>query len=261
MVMKNPSFLGLAIRAAKAAGKIHKKYFNTALKVKTKSTSFDLVTVADVEAEQKAVSLIKKHFPAHNFLAEEHIYEKTPSEYTWVIDPLDGTNNFASGLPIFSVSIALVKNGEPLVGVIYDVTRNELFYAQRGSGAYLNGKRICVSGVKNLNQSLLITGFYYNRGKEMNEALGKIKRFLLKRIIGIRRLGSAALDLSYVAAGRASGFWEFKLSPWDFSAGILLVREAGGKVTGRFGEKITLKESYIVASNGKIHNQMLGVLK
>lgn len=256
-----PSYLDTAILAAKAAGKIHKKYFNTALKLKTKTASYDLVTIADIEAERKIVSVIKNNFKGHNFLGEENKYKKTPSEFTWVIDPLDGTNNFAANMPIFAVSIALVKNQEPIAGVIYDVSRDELFYAAKGGGAYLNGKQLRVGKAADLKRALLITGFYYDRGKEMDENLKKIKEFLIRHVIGIRRLGSAALDLAYVAAGRASGYWEFELSPWDFAAGILIVREAGGKVTGRYGEKIALKKSFILASNGKIHNKMLQILK
>lgn len=259
--MNKTNFLKIAILAAKEAGKIHKKYFTTKFKARTKSSSFDLVTVADIEAEKAAVSVIKKYLPKHNLLAEENSYKKTASEYIWVIDPLDGTNNFYSGLPIFCSSVALLKNNEPVVGAIYDVTRKELFYAERGKGAYLNGKRIHVSSTSGLKQSLFITGFYYDRGKEMDENLRKIRQFLIRRIIGIRRLGSAALDLSYVAAGRASGFWEFKLSPWDFAAGMLIVTEAGGKVTDRYGKKVKMEKSFIAASNGKIHNKMLKILK
>lgn len=255
------NYLNIAILAAKEAGKIHKKYFNTGFAVKTKSSSFDLVTVADIQAEKKVVSIIKKYFPEHNFLAEENKYQKTPSEYTWVIDPLDGTNNYSAGMPIFCASVALVKNDEPIAGAIYDVSRDELFYAQSGKGAYLNGKKITVSKTTGLKKSILITGFYYDRGKEMDENLEKIREFLIRRIIGIRRLGSASLDLAYVAAGRASGYWEFKLSPWDFAAGALLVTEAGGKVTDRYGKKLTMDQSFVVASNGKLHNKMLKILK
>jgi len=255
------NYLKVAIKAAKQAGKIHKKYFNTDLKVETKSTPFDLLTIADKEAEKSIVNLIKKYFPEHNFLAEEYTYDKTGSEYTWIIDPLDGTNNFASGMPIFAVSIALMKNNEVIVGVIYDAMRNELFFAEKGCGAFLNKKPIRVSSAGSLDKSLIITGFYYSRGEEMIETLDTIKRFFLKKIMGLRRLGAASLDLCYIACGRASGFWEFELSPWDFAAGKLLIEEAGGKVTGKRGEKIFSNEkSFVVASDGKIHEQMLAVL-
>jgi len=256
------NYLDLAILAAKAAGKIHKKYFKSGIRIEEKTNSFDLVTNADLEAEEKIVSLIKENFPDHNFLAEEGKYQKTDSSYTWVIDPLDGTNNFSSGLPIFCVSIALMHEAEVIIGVIYDVMRDELFSAEKGKGAYLNKEKIKVSSVDELKQALLITGFYYDRGSDMLECLEHIKRFFLKNILGLRRLGAAALDLCYVACGRVSGFWEFKLSPWDFSAGKLIVEEAGGKVTGRQGEAVScLRNSFIVASNSKIHEKMLEVLK
>lgn len=254
-------YLDVAIKAAALAGSIHKKYFRSGFKIKTKSATFDLLTTADTEAEKAAVSLIKKHFPGHNFLAEEFSYEKTGSEYTWIIDPLDGTNNFASGLPIFCASVALMHKDEIIAGAVYDATRNELFYAKKNKGAYLNGKRIRVNSVRTLKQSLLITGFYYSKGKEALETLEAIKRFFFEHILGLRRLGAAALDLCYVAAGRAAGFWEFELSPWDFAAGKLIIEEAGGKVTGKHGEKVPLAKKYfIVASNGKIHGRMLAVI-
>jgi len=255
-------YLDLAILAAKEAGKIHKKYFKAGIKIEEKTNSFDLITNVDLEAEDKIVSLIRMSFPEHNFLAEEGKYQKTNSPYTWVIDPLDGTNNFSSGLPIFCVSIALMRNTEVIVGVIYDVMRDELFSAEKEKGAYLNGEKIKVSSVDELKRALLITGFYYDRGKDMLECLEHIKRFFLKHILGLRRLGAAALDLCYVACGRVSGFWEFELNPWDFSAGKLIIEEAGGKVTERYGEEVScLNKTFIVASNTKIHEKMLEIIR
>ena len=255
------NYLDIAIEAAKKAGKIHRKYFRSGHRVWTKSNSFDLLTIADTEAEKTIVSFIRKKFPGHNFLAEEYRYAKTESEYTWVIDPLDGTNNFALGFPIFCASVALIYKNQVIVGAIYDATRNELFYAQKNKGAFLNGRRIYVNQVNSLKRAIIITGFYYSRGKEMVMTLEAIKRFLFKHIVGIRRLGAAALDLCYVACGRAAGFWEFELSPWDFAAGKLIIEEAGGRVTGKFGENFPLFEKhFIVASNGKIHNRMLKVI-
>lgn len=254
-------YLNIAIEAAKLAGRIHKKYFQSRLKIKTKSSSFDLVTIADTDSEKAVTSFIKRHFPRHNFLAEENIYRKTSSEFTWIIDPLDGTNNFASGLPIFCVSIALSRDEEIIAAVVYDVTRDELFYAQKDKGAFLNGKHISVSNIDSLNRALLITGFYYSRGKEMLQTLDAMRRFLLKRIVGLRRLGAAALDLCYIASGRASGFWEFELSPWDFAAGKLIIEEAGGKITNNKAQPVfPVQKSFVVASNGKIHSRMLEVI-
>lgn len=253
-------FIDTAISAAKEAAKIHKKYFNTDFEVKTKGKSFDLVTIADTEAEKAVVSLIRSNFPDHNILAEEEKYSKTDSKYRWIVDPLDGTNNFANKIPFFSVSIALAKDGEAIVGVVYDCLRDELFSAQKGKGAFLNGQAISVNLAKGLKQSILITGFYYDRGSAMVKNLEDVKQFLQKEILGIRRFGSAALDLCYVGCGRAAGFWEFELNAWDFAAGKLIVEEAGGRVTGRGGEAIRLEKSFVVASNNKIHSQMLEVI-
>ncbi len=253
-------FIDTAVLAIKQAAKIHKKYFNTDIKAEMKKKTFDLVTVADVEAEKAITSLIKKKFPKHNILAEENKYKKTDSQYTWIIDPLDGTNNFSNKIPMFSVSIALAKDKEVLLGFVYDVMRDELFSARKGKGAFLNGKKIKVNGVDGFRQAILVTGFYYDRGQAMVENIEKVKQFLQKKIIGIRRFGSAALDLCYVACGRAAGFWEFELNVWDFAAGKLIVEEAGGKVSGRLGEPVLLKKSFIIASNSKIHEQMLDVI-
>ena len=255
------NYIEVAIAAAKQAGSIHKKYFQTDIVIEEKSSSFDLITVADLESEKAIVATIRTHFPEHNILAEENKYGKTDSEFTWVIDPLDGTNNFACGLPIFCVSIALVHRDKTLLGVIYDVMRDELFTAEAGAGAFLNNKKIHVTSTDTFEKSLLITGFYYDRGEDMVDTLDNIKRFFIKRIVGLRRLGAAALDLCYVGCGRASGFWEFELSPWDFAAGKLIIEEAAGKVTGRQGQEVDVwKKSYVVASNGKIHDQMISVL-
>ncbi len=253
-------FIDFAVSAAKEAGKIHRKYFEKDTKTREKSSSFDLITIADTEAEKEIAVLIKEEFPNHNILAEEGKYKKTKSLYSWIVDPLDGTNNFSFGIPLFCVSIALAKKGKVILGVVYDAMRDELFVAEKGKGAYLNGKKIKVSEAASLNKSLLITGFYYDRGKAMLSNLEAIKIFFQKDIVGLRRLGAAALDLSYIACGRATGFWEFKLSPWDFAAGKLLIEEAGGKITNKTGGKIKLEESYVIASNGKIHQEIIKVV-
>lgn len=254
-------YLDVAIKAALKAGQVHKKYFGKVFKVQAKTTSFDLLTTADTEAEDAVVKLIRKIYPAHNILAEEKIYQQTNSDYTWIIDPLDGTNNFAQGLPIFCASVALAYKNKVIAGAVYDVSRKELFSAQEGKGAFLNGKCIHVNKAANLKQAILITGFYYSRDQDMLDTLSAMKRFLRKHIIGIRRFGSAALDLCYVACGRVAGFWEFTLSPWDFAAGSLIIQEAGGKITDNQGSKaLPVKKSFIVASNAKIHKVMLEVI-
>jgi myo-inositol-1(or 4)-monophosphatase len=256
--MSKTDLYDVATAAARAGGRIHTKYFQGTFTVKAKSSSYDLVTAADIEAEKAVVRCIRKYFPDHNVIAEEHTYPKTDSEYTWIIDPLDGTNNFACGIPIFCVSIALAYRGKLVLGVIFDAIHNEMFMAKAGRGAFCNGKRIKVNNVNDLRQAMLITGFYYDRGKEMKRTLVAIERFLSYPVLGIRRLGSAALDLAYVACGRAAGFWEFELSPWDFCAGLLLVEEAGGRTSDQCNKVIPLFEKhFIVASNGKIHTKML----
>ncbi len=254
--------IDIAIKAAKAAGRIHLDHFRKKVSPREKSSSYDLVTAADIEAEKRAVSIIREYYPAHNFLCEEEKYKKTGSEYTWVIDPLDGTNNFAHGLPVFCVSLALLKKREVIAGVIYDPTRYEVFVAEKGRGAFMNGVRIRVSGSASLKRSILVTGFYYDRGEDMIGNLEWIKEFFFKGVTGIRRFGAAALDLAYVASGRVAGFWEYNLSPWDFAAGKLLVEEAGGRFTDKRGGRVDpFRNSFIVASNGKIHDEMLEVLK
>ena len=255
------NYLAIAKEAAKRAGAVHKKYFRGSFNVRTKSASYDLCTSADTQAEKAVVSYINSVCPGHNFLCEEKNYSKKQSDYTWIIDPLDGTNNFACGIPLFCVSVALRYKNELISGAVYDVMHDELFYAQKDKGAFLNGKRISVNKVSQIKDAMLITGFYYDRGQEMSKNLDAVERFLSAQVLGVRRFGSAALDLSYVACGRAAGFWEFELSPWDFAAGILLVKEAGGKVTGRRGEKTLLTQlQFIVASNSRMHKKMLSVI-
>jgi myo-inositol-1(or 4)-monophosphatase len=259
--METSYYLDTAIKAAAEAAEIHKRYFNNNVNVRAKSSHFDLITRADLEAEQAIARIIKNEFPDHNIIGEENQYEQTSSPYSWIIDPLDGTNNFAHGLPIFSVSIALAKDNEAIIGLVLDPMRNELFKAVKGEGAFLHNKKINPSKNKTLKQSLLITGFYYDRSQAMKRTLDDIYHFFSEGIIGLRRLGSAALDLCYVACGRADGFWEFFLNPWDFAAGALILREAGGQITNFNGKDIGIDSTSIVASNGCIHDQMLEVLK
>jgi len=253
--------IDVAIKAAKEAAKIHLKYYRKDNFLKTKSASYDILTKADLESEKIIVKTIKKFFPGHNFLCEENKYEKTPSPYVWIIDPLDGTNNYSHHVPIFCVSIALAKNDNIILGVVYDPTRNELFHAEKGKGAFLNKKKIRVTDAADFSRAIMATGFYYDRGKPMEETLDNIGKFLKKGIIGIRRLGSAAIDLCYVACGRFDGFWEFTLNPWDFAAGKLIVEEAGGKLTDKAGNDPGINKEYIVASNGKLHKKILDVLR
>jgi myo-inositol-1(or 4)-monophosphatase len=256
----NESFADTAKTAALKAGEIHLSYFGRDIRSITKSSHYDIVTVADLESEDLIVSVIRERFPDHNILAEEKKYEKTESEFTWIIDPLDGTNNFAHRIPVFSVSIALAFRDKVVLGAVYDASRSELFTAESGKGAFLNNSGINVSPAGRIDEALLTTGFYYDRGESLTRALDDIRKFLIRGIVGIRRFGSAALDLCNVACGRGEGFWEFMLNPWDFAAGKLIVEEAGGKVTDEKGHDVGIGQSYIVASNGKIHDEMLAIV-
>jgi len=254
------TFLSVAVEAAKLAGKIQLKYLNKEMHVRTKSTPFDRVTIADLECEKAVVQHIKKRYPYHNIIGEEGKYLRTDSPCVWAIDPVDGTNNYSKGYPFFCVSIGLAFKGKPIVGVVYDAFHRELFTAQRGKGARLNSKKVHVSSGKHLGESILVTGFYYDRSRIMEETLAQTRKFLKKGILGIRRTGSAALDLAYIAAGRADGFWELRLNLWDFLAGSLLVEEAGGRVTDRSGKKLDLERTSVVATNGKVHKEMLRIV-
>ena len=254
------NLLEFAQECARCAGDVLRRSYARGFSVATKSAHHDLVTSADLEAEKTIVKQISSKFPEHNILAEENNYPQTRSPFRWIVDPLDGTTNFSKGIPVFSVSIALQKGSELIAGVVYDPLRDELFAAQRGQGSFLNGRPLSVSTSDDLKEAVLFTGFHYDRGQHMEETLAIIRRFFLAGIIGIRRTGSAALDLAYVAAGRCDGFWEHMLQPWDVAAGMLLVREAGGRATDRNGLDIDPRASYTVASNGLIHRHMLAVI-
>jgi myo-inositol-1(or 4)-monophosphatase len=219
----------------------------------------NLVTEVDVAAEDLIVSSLKAAFPDHAVLAEERHADSAPGRHTWIVDPLDGTTNYAHGYPVFAVSVALQVDSEVEFGVVYDPNRNELFAARRGMGATLNGAPIHVSQTFPLGASLLATGFPYDIRTSRANNLDNFNRFALCSQ-GIRRAGSAALDLSYVACGRFDGFWELKLHPWDCAAGYLLVREAGGLVTNFLGTRGSIYERECIASNRLIHEEMQAVL-
>jgi len=234
--------------------------FHTDLMVSHKGT-VNLVTDVDLAAEELIVSRIRTAFPAHSILAEECHNEAPSNEgIHWVIDPLDGTTNYAHGYPVFSVSIGLEISGEVEWGVVFDPVRDELYSARRGSGASCNGVSLSVSKTTALGSSLLATGFPYDLQISQENNLDNFCGFAV-RVQGVRRAGSAALDLCYVAAGRFDGFWEFKLKPWDCAAGSLVVREAGGVVTSFNGGPLSIYQGEVVASNGLIHQEMLDVLK
>jgi myo-inositol-1(or 4)-monophosphatase len=249
-----------AIKAAKEAGKIILQYYSKNINAKSKGNTYDLVTEADLAAENKIISIIKNRFPNHSLLTEESGEEIHKSDYLWVIDPLDGTNNFYHKFPMFCVSIALYKKGKPLIGVVFDPLKNELFYAEKSKGAFLNNKKIVVSTVNSLSESLLALGFYYERGSVMRKTLGQMKKFFYENVHGLRRTGSAALDLCYTACGRFEGYWELKLNPWDYAAGSLILTESGGRITDVQGKRYNLMMKNVAASNGKIHKDMIRIL-
>src|SRR3954447_24375135 len=228
-----------------------------------KKGAIDLVTQIDREVEQMFRALIARRFPDHAVLAEEFEARgdrQNEAEYCWVFDPVDGTTNYAHGLPIFCCACSLERHGRPIVGAIYDPSRRELFTAERGLGAWLNGAPLRVSAADTLIDSLLCTGFPYSVQTDSTYLLDLFGAFL-HRARAVRRLGSAAIDMAYVAAGGLDGFWEVKLSPWDVSAGPLIVEEAGGTVTGLAGGPFDSRNGEVVASNRRIHQDMLEVIR
>ncbi|MBI4051894.1 MAG: inositol monophosphatase [Elusimicrobia bacterium] len=219
----------------------------------------NLVTLVDEKAQEMVIKNIRRKFPDHNYIAEEGAVKKGESEYTWVIDPLDGTTNYAHGFPMSCVSIGITRKNQAILGGIYDPFRKELFWAEKGKGAYVNGVKCHVSSVKQIKEALLVTGFPYDR-IEKSEFYVQFYRAFMEKCHDVRRSGSAALDLAWVACGRADGFWEFKLNPWDVAAGKLIVEEAGGKVTdfkGREWERMEAFGTQTLATNKKIHAEML----
>lgn len=249
----------IARTAARDAGALLMQRFRGQLNITHKGI-INIVTDADLAAEQLIVSYLLKAFPTHHILAEESLFDTRGGSHVWIIDPLDGTTNYAHGLPFFSVSIGLEIKGEIVLGVVYAPALNELFVARRGEGAFCNDNPIRVSKNASLNDSLLATGFPYDIRSGRNTNLDYFNEFVM-RVQAIRRVGSAALDLAYLAAGHFDGFWELALQPWDCAAGTILIREAGGMVTNLRGEPISIYEREFLASNGLIHNDMLKILR
>jgi myo-inositol-1(or 4)-monophosphatase len=250
-----------AERAARAAGEVLLRHYRPTgqERVEVKGLPRDLVTAADKEAEAVVLGILRKEFPKDAFVAEETEPAPVRGGRVWVIDPLDGTVNFAHGIPIFSVSIGFFEDGAPRAGVVHAPCLRETFAAAEGEGTTLNGERVRVSKQTDLGSSLLCTGFAYQRNQVKENNLDNFARMALGSR-GVRRLGSAALDLAFVASGRYDGYWELWLSPWDIAAGMLLVREAGGKVTQLGGDPDVLYANTIVATNGRIHDALAGQL-
>jgi len=254
----HPAYLATAVEAVIRAGDVQMARVGAAMRIEKKGT-IDLVTETDREIERDFRALVARRFPGHEVLGEEFSgaedSTRTP-EFCWVFDPIDGTTNFAHGLPIFCSSLALEIGGRAAVAAVYDPNRRELFTAERGAGAWLNGSPMRVSTAGSLIDALLCTGFPYTVQQKPEELVGLFAHFLgISR--AVRRLGSAAIDLCYVAAGRLDGFWEMQLGPWDIAAGALIVQEAGGRVTATDGTPFAARQGNILATNGTLHDQMV----
>lgn len=251
-------FLATAWRAARAAGDIIAENWQRPKLIDYKG-AIDLVTSVDRASERAIVDILQREYPEHAILAEEETDRRESlAPYLWLIDPLDGTTNFAHSYPQFCVSIALQRSGEAILGLVFDPIRKECFRAVRGQGATLNNSPIAVSTVSELDKALLATGFPYDHRENADFYLSFFRGFMT-RCQGIRRAGAAALDLCYVACGRLDGFWELKLKPWDTAAGSLIVQEAGGQVSDLSGGGFSIWGDQTLASNGLIHNQMAGI--
>jgi myo-inositol-1(or 4)-monophosphatase len=253
-------YLDFAIELAREAGDVLKHYMDREKQVELKGRA-NLVTIADKESEALVIRRIRERYPAHTILAEEsgESGRREGDAGKWIIDPLDGTTNFAHSYPFFSVSIGFEQAGSILCGAVYDPCRDELFSAARGLGSFMNGRRLHVSDVDRLAAGLILTGFPYGVRDKMKTAMGQFEAFMFESQ-GVRRGGSAALDLCYTAIGRCDGFWEMDLHPWDTAAGLVILEEAGGRVTDFAGKPFSIYGKQIVASNGKIHDEMVAVL-
>ncbi len=251
-------FLDEARQAALEAGRFLRQSLDIGGEIYYKGV-VDLVTEADRRSQELIFARLSSSFPGHDFLAEEGLCRNQGSELRWIFDPLDGTTNFAHGFPVFSVSIALERRGEAICGVVYDPMREEVFSAVKGRGADLNGKKMSVSKTGELDRSLLATGFPYDLRVSRINNLDHFGDFC-REAQAVRRCGSAAMDLCYVACGRFDGFWELKLKPWDVAAGVLIIREAGGKVSDFQGKEFGSFDSEVLATNGLIHEPMMKVI-
>jgi myo-inositol-1(or 4)-monophosphatase len=270
-IVGGKSFTAVAVNCAAKAGQWVKSKVGTITQLDTKYSMQDLVTEVDKSTERMIRNLISTHFPNHSFLGEEGVepgpaasakalQEMSDSEYLWIVDPIDGTTNFVHGFPFFSVSIALAYRGQVIVGVVYDPSRDELFVAERGKGAYVHGRKIQVSQDATLSRSLIATGFPADIHAALPANMKGIQA-LAPKVRNLRIAGSAALHLAYVAAGRLSGFWEYNLSSWDIAAGSLLVEEAGGRMSDVSGEHYHLGVRNVTASNGLIHDELISELE
>ena len=247
------------LAATHAAGEIIQSRFHGHFQVDHKEGINNLVTEVDTQAEQAIIDIILRAFPEHAIICEESGGNNLQSEYQWIIDPIDGTVNFAHGIPLCCVSIGLRKGDDMILGAVYNPMMNELFFAQKGAGAFLNDAPIHVSKKSDFSRACLVTGFPYNWPATEEHPIRTFERFIMKGL-PVRRLGSAAIDLCWVACGRFDGFWEYNLNPWDIAAGYLLVQEAGGRVTDFGGVSSTVFDKQTLATNGLIHEEMLALI-
>ncbi|MGX5819954.1 inositol monophosphatase family protein [Chitinophaga lutea] len=248
------------LKATQAGAKVLQEYFNGTFTVSHKSTVNDLVTEADKAAEAAIIDTIRQDYPDHQILSEEIGEIRRDSTVKWIIDPIDGTVNFAHGIPICCVSIGVEQDGEMIMGAVYNPLMNELFFAQKGFGATLNDRKISVSQKTSIANAFMVTGFPYHFPEgQPNNALDTLQRFV-QQGLPVRRLGSAAIDLCWVACGRFDAFWEHHLNAWDSAAGFLIVQEAGGKVTDFAGNAYSPYQPHILATNGHLHQDMLNEL-
>ena len=247
------------IAATKAGAAELQRFFNGVFEISHKEGVNNLVTEADHAAERAIIGVIQDAFPDHFILSEETGEIITTSEYKWIIDPIDGTVNFANGIPICCVSIGLEKNGEIIMGAVYNPIMHEFYFAEKGKGAFLNDKKISVSKKTKVMESCLVTGFPYTYLDTPNGPLQVFEK-LIRKGIPVRRLGSAAIDLCWVAAGKFDGFYEHKLQAWDSAAGFLMVLEAGGKVTDYAGKDYSVYQPHLLATNGQIHDELLAII-
>lgn len=259
MLKETSKIKKVADELAISAGKILAEGYNKVRKITYKGR-INIVTDIDEKSEKFLVQNIKKNFPAHRIIAEEGGEVKGTAEYCWYIDPLDGTSNYAHNFQFFCVSIGVEYEGKIIYGVVYAPLLNEFFWAEKNKGAYLNDKKISVSKISDINKAMLATGFPYDIKESKENNINYFTAFA-KQSQAIRRVGSAALDLCYVACGRFEGFWEIKLSPWDMAAGKIIVEEAGGKVTGFDGKELNLFKEKILSSNKILYNKMLEIIK
>jgi myo-inositol-1(or 4)-monophosphatase len=248
------------IKIAREAGEIIKNGFRTDFSIEFKTSATNLVTEIDKKSEKTIIDFINKKYPDHGILAEESGGDYNNKEYVWIIDPLDGTTNFAHGLPIFSVSIGVQKNGKTICGIVYDVMQDKMYTSEIGGGSFCNNRKLKVNENENLAYSVLVTGFPYDISANPHNAIELFAAFL-KSSRAVRRLGSAAIDMCYVADGVFDGFWEVKLNPWDVCAGSLIIEEAGGLITDFHSNPRDLFCKEILATNGKVHSKMIEVME